>query len=179
MQCTNPAVHREPTRLLVASTLTRAPVLSMSRPGLSALAVLAFATPLVACFTYDQVAVGANTPTNLDVRVEIEPTTSSLITAAVGPRVSTLEGRTVTADDSSLTVSVRTITRTASSEENWNGDAVRIPRAAIARVERRRLDPIRTGLIVGGVVGAAILAGHAGTSAPTAVIKTGGSGNGT
>ena len=150
----------------------------MSRLRLSALATLALTTLLSACFTYDQVAVGANTPANADVRVAIEPSASNLIVAAVGPRVAMVEGHTVSADDSTLTVSVRTITRGAGSEENWNGDAVRIPRAAIARVERRRLDPLRTGLIAGGVVGAAILAGHSGTSVPTAVIGTGGTGNG-
>ena len=70
-----------------------------------------------------------------------------------------LEGRTVAADDSTLTVSVRTITRTLGTEENWNGDAVRVPRAAIARVERRHVDALRTGLIAGGLIGAAILIG--------------------
>ena len=77
------------------------------------------------------------------------------------------------ADDSTLTVSVRTITRTLGSEENWNGDAVRIPRAAIAQVQVRRFDALKTGAITGGIVGAAILAGRAGTSAPTTLIKGG------
>lgn len=148
----------------------------MSRLRLSAFAALALVTPLGACFTYNQVPLGPATATDIDVRVEINPNASNLIVSSVGPRVEQLEGRTVAADDTSLTMSVRTITRTAGSEENWNGDAVRIPREAIARVERRHLDPIKTGLIAAGVVGAAILAGHSGTSAPTTVIKTGGSG---
>ncbi len=147
----------------------------MSRLRSTTLAVLALASPLGACFSYNQVAVGSATPPNVDVRVAIDPASSNLIVSSVGPRVQELEGRTVAADDSTLTVAVRTITRTPGSEENWNGDAVRLPKAAIARVERRRLDPIRTGLIAGGVIGAAILAGHSGTSAPTTAIKNGGS----
>lgn len=149
----------------------------MPHPRFSALAAPVLAVLIGACFAYTQVPVDRETPPDVDVRVSIAPGGSNTIAAAVGPRAQELDGRTITADDSTLTLSVRTITRTLGTEENWNGDAVRIPRAAIARVERRRVDPLRTGLIAGGLVGAAILAGHAGTSAPTTAIKGGASGN--
>lgn len=136
---------------------------------------LAITVPLIGCYTYTVALPGAGTPTGAEVHIAIDPGATGLIAAALGPRVQTVDGRTVAADDSTLTVSVRTITRTLGSEENWNGDAVRIPRAALARVEVRHFDVLKTGIIAGGIVAAAVVAGHAGTSAPTTAIRTGGS----
>ena len=150
----------------------------MTYRHLPAAVVFVFASSTGACFTYVTDAPGVRSAPDTDVRVEIEPTASDRIATALGPRVQTLDGHTVVADDTTISISVRTITRQLGSEERWNGDVVRIPRSAIARVEHRRFDAVKSTLIAGALVGAAIVAGHGGTSVPTTVIKggTGGSG---
>lgn len=135
--------------------------------------LLALVAPCGACYSYVNDSPGASLAPDTDVRVDIDPLRADRIATALGPRVQTLDGHTVAADDTTLSVSVRTITRQLGNEERWNGDIVRIPREAIARVARRRFDAIKTTLIAGGIAGAAIVAAHGGTSAPTAVLKGG------
>lgn len=139
---------------------------TMTHPGRKLTRLLLFCAPLGACYSYAALPADDRSR-SADVRMDIEPAGAERVAALLGPRVQTLEGRLVASTDSTLTVAVEGITRSGGYEEHWNGDAVRVPRSAVARMQVRRFDAIKSALIAGGIVGGALAAGRAASGTST------------
>ena len=110
---------------------------------------------VTACHGYERYSPTA-VPTDAPVRVELTDRAALDLAAALGPRARLVHGRVAERGDSALTLRVSSITRRDGIEESWRGEPVRVPLAAVARFERERLSPTRTGLLAGGI--AAVLA---------------------
>lgn len=126
--------------------------------------LVACLTPLAGCFSYVPVgtALGAAGAT---VRVRLDPASTGVgspLASVIGPRAEVLEGRLVSQDNAEVTIAVETVTRLGGGEENWTRDPVRVPRPAVVALERRRLDPVRSALLAGVVVGGAVIVGQVG-----------------
>jgi hypothetical protein len=112
---------------------------------------------LSACHGY---AVGsvATVPADAPVRVELTDRATLDLATPLGPRARLVRGRVAERADSTLTLHVSSVTRHDGREESWRGEAVRMPLAAVARLEREQLSRARSGLLVGGVAAVVALA---------------------
>ncbi|HWL40001.1 MAG TPA: hypothetical protein VNO75_07165 [Gemmatimonadaceae bacterium] len=111
---------------------------------------------LCGCYTYRNTSVAdirVATPT----RVELTENGTTAIAAQVGPRGKTLEGVVTGKTDSSLVVGVRSLTRTDGLDELWKGEHIGVPSSFIARIQTRKFSALRTGLLVVGMAGGALL----------------------
>ena len=97
-------------------------------------------------------------PTNEPVRVQLTDRATADLAAALGPSAHLVRGRLTERGDSTLTLHVSSVTRYDGIEESWRGEPVRVPFAAVARLEREQLSRTRSGLLVGGVAAALALA---------------------
>ena len=110
---------------------------------------------LTACHGYESYSPTV-VPTDAPVRVELTDRAAVDLAAALGPRARLVHGRVAERGDSVVTLRVSSITRRDGIEESWRGEPVRVPLAGVARFERERLSPTRTGLFAAGI--AAVLA---------------------
>lgn len=129
----------------------------LARRATAALAIAALGVN-VGCYSYVAVPAAQET-TGRELRVTLAEGSAGELARYLGPRAASLEGKLVGRSDSALTVSVTTVTRTNGVEETWPGDAVVLPRSAIATTATRRPDKVRSILVAGGiVVGVALIA---------------------
>jgi hypothetical protein len=70
----------------------------------------------------------------------------------LGPGVSTVDGKLLYATDSALQLSVNTVAMRSGQEQYWKGEAVSLPRIAIAHVEQRKVSWLRTALVGGAAL---------------------------
>jgi len=112
---------------------------------------------LSACHGY-AASSPATVPTNAPVRVQLTDRATVDLAGALGPSVHLVRGRLTERGDSTLTLHVSSVTRYDGTEESWRGEPVRVPLAAVARLEREQLSRARSGLLVGGVAAALALA---------------------
>jgi hypothetical protein len=112
---------------------------------------------LAACHCYAATSVSA-LPADARVRVALTERASVDLASTLGPRTRHLRGRIVERADSALVLRVTAVQRDGANEESWRGEAVRLPLAAVAGVERDGLSRSRTGLFAGGLVAALALA---------------------
>lgn len=107
---------------------------------------------------YGYVPVGQSAPRNGElVRVELTDEGSVEIARLVGPGPQAIAGRVLAATDNELTLGVQAVEFRRREEQFWVGERLTVPRPLIARVERRRLSPIRTALTTVGTLLAATL----------------------
>ncbi|HEU4584702.1 MAG TPA: hypothetical protein VFR95_03085 [Gemmatimonadaceae bacterium] len=71
----------------------------------------------------------------------------------LGRNIGSVDGRLLQGTDSLLTLSVIQVSTRAGDEQFWKGEAVKLPRPAIASVEGRKLSFWRSGLIASALVG--------------------------
>lgn len=112
---------------------------------------LAAALTLTACYTYrplttPQPAAGTR------VSAQLTGTGSQELAAQVGPDVLHMEGKVLHADSSGLDLEVREIESFRGVRSDWNGEQVRLPRAAVAGIQERKLSPGGTGIMSGVIV---------------------------
>ena len=144
---------------------------------LAAAALLAM-SPLGGCRSYVRVADVAP-EAGRPVRVRLTDTGGATVASIVGPRAVALEGAFVAADDSTVTLDARAITRASGDEERWPGERVRVPRTAVAAVEEVRTSVRRSALLAGGVAaGLALVRTMIGAGEGGARLPGGGSGSG-
>jgi hypothetical protein len=116
-----------------------------------AYAVGATALWSVGCYTYTRVDSGTLTP-GQETRVRLTDQGSSSIAQYIGPYGSAIDGRVTQRDDSVLVVSVSNVIRQNGVEEPWRGEAVNVPRNAVASVELPRFSRSKSALAIGGLV---------------------------
>jgi hypothetical protein len=97
-------------------------------------------------------------PADAPVRVELTDRATVDLAAALGPRARLVRGRVAERADSTLVLRVASVMRSDGTEEDWRGETVRMPLAAVAHLERERLSGVRSGLLLGGVVAALAVA---------------------
>jgi hypothetical protein len=122
---------------------------------------LAAVLVLSACYQYVPSGTAA-APMGSEVRLVLSQAGASALVPILGRETIAVEGRVSSLTDNSYVVAVSgTLKRgpsldgvSAVSRTTWAGEAVTIPRAAVASVEQRSLEPRRTGFAV--VVGAAL-----------------------
>jgi hypothetical protein len=94
-----------------------------------------------------------------NVRVTLSERASLNQYGAIGSSVRQIEGAVRAADDSTLLISVRGVTRNMGFSEEWAGDLVSVPRRDIVGIEEKRISFPRTLATVGAFV-AGSLAAH-------------------
>jgi hypothetical protein len=118
--------------------------------------ILGAAVSLAACYTYRPVSTPAPEP-GTRVSAQLTGQGSQDLAGQIGPDVLHVEGEVVGADSSGLDLVVREIESYRGIRSDWQGEQVRLPRAAVAGIQERRLSPGGTGLM-GGVLAAGLYA---------------------
>ena len=130
---------------------------------------------MTGCYRYAPLVGGAS-PDGSEVRLSLGPNVSPELYRVLGEGTVGVDGHVSSSSESELTVEVSG-TRKADDPRtiSWTGEPVRIPRSAIANMQRRTLDKKKTFGIAGiaalGAAGIALLIDGAGS-------KSGGDGNG-
>lgn len=120
------------------------------------------AAAYVASGCYSEVPVAWQAaPQNREVEVTLDAAEAPSLAAMVGPRAGTLAGRVTARTDSTLSLTVTSITRTNGAEENWPGGEVVVPARAVERVTVRKLSGVRTVLVGVLLAGGGALIGSA------------------
>jgi Flp pilus assembly protein CpaB len=125
----------------------RGEVLRGYRIGVAAGAVLA----LVGCYTYRPVPT-AEPVSGTRISAQLTGTGSRDLAAQIGPDVLHVEGKVLHADSAGLDLEVREIESYRGIRSDWNGEQVRLPRAAVAGIQERKLSPGGTGIMSGAIV---------------------------
>ena len=120
-------------------------------------AVLLLPWALTACRSYAPIAVEA-APVDAPVRIALTDRGSADLADVLGPRTRVVHGRVAERADSTVVLHVSSVKREGIDEEQWRGEAVRVPLAAVARVERQSLSRQRSALLAGGVLAVLALA---------------------
>jgi hypothetical protein len=123
---------------------------------MNGLLALPLIVALSACYTYRPVATPEPLP---GARVSAQLTTegSRDLTGQIGPEVLHVEGNVLRTDSAGMDLEVREIESYRGIRSDWHGELVRLPRAAVAGVQERRLSVGGTTLM-GGVLAAGLYA---------------------
>ena len=111
---------------------------------------------LAACYTYRPLSTPAP-EAGARVSAQLTGQGSHDLAGQIGPDVLHVEGEVLEADSSGLDLVVREIESYRGIRSDWQGEQVRLPRAAVAGIQERKLSPGGTGLL-GGVVAAGLYA---------------------
>ena len=114
-------------------------------------AILSVALSLAACYTYRPLST-PEPAAGTRVSAQLTNSGSQELTAEIGPDVLHVEGTVLQADSSGLNLEVREIESYRGIRSDWNGEQVRLPRAAVAGIQERRLSPGGTGIMSGALV---------------------------
>lgn len=137
---------------------------------------LAFAS-LLLCGCY--VSVPVNTPSPaLGTKVEVTLTDdgSQSLARYLGRNVTGVDGRLVSANDSSLSLSVSQVSLSDGDDQFWKGEQVALPRNAIAAIRQKKLSVWRSSLLAGALLAAVATAGSI-SSSSTGGSRGGGTGS--
>jgi hypothetical protein len=113
--------------------------------------ILAGTLTLTACYTYRPLAT-TEPAAGTQVSAQLTGDGSRELAAQVGPDVLHMEGKVLHADSSGLQLEVREIESYRGIRSDWKGEQVRLPRAAVAGIQERKLSPGGTGIMSGVIV---------------------------
>ena len=135
---------------------------------------------LVCCGCSRYVELGNTAPVpGGDVRLTLSMRAYELAYGPIGSAVRQIEGKLLSADDSTIEIGVTGVTRTTGFDEAWSGEHVSVARSNITSIESKRLSVPRTlgtlgAVVAGSFVARGAIGGGEGTSSG---IKKPGGGN--
>lgn len=126
----------------------------------SVVIVIAATQAFTACYNYAPILA---TPSDVGTSVRLRLTDAGSLALAplIGTQIESMDGRLVSAADTSFVLGVTQTENRSGVETTWRGEQVTVPRAAIARVERRELSRGRSWALGAIVVGAVAILGRA------------------
>jgi hypothetical protein len=104
------------------------------------------------------------------LQVELSPEGTSRLAPIVGREAARLDGVLLKANDTALTLAVRSLVRRDGTDERWSGEQVRIPAIDVRIAKRESLSRVRTLAVAAlglGAVALAALAVQGGNSSTT------------
>jgi hypothetical protein len=113
------------------------------------------------CMGYVPISPGVAPPSGT-VRVSLTDAAHAETIGVLGSQVASVEGEVRAINDSSVTIAVSEVARTAADDERFFGGAVVIPSRYIRTFERKHVQVGRSLLIAGALVGVAIWVGSQG-----------------
>jgi len=139
---------------------------------LSCVAAVPVMLTAMACYEYQPSSVSA---IHRDERVHVvlSQDASASLASSIGPNATSLDGRVLSVDATSVRLAVTQIARAAGPEEFLKDEPIEVPRAGASVVTVRSFDRLRTFLAIGGLVAGAIAA-HSVTDSPGVVAIKGG-----
>jgi hypothetical protein len=120
--------------------------------------ILAFV--VAGCYSYQPLETP--TPTS-GTQVEAELTDAGSLQMAnqIGPGVISVRGEVVESDSQAVLLALRSVMGRNEQETFWNGEQVRIPTTAVARLQQRRFATGKTLVFGGALFGGLLLAAKA------------------
>ena len=119
---------------------------------------------LVVCGCYVSVPLATPSPEpGARLHVQLTDQGSTDLARYLGPNVVAVDGRLLQGTDSALSLSVSDVAMRSGDQQFWKGEAVTLPKTAIATVQRKKLSAWRSGLIASALVaGIAVIGGVTG-----------------
>lgn len=125
-----------------------------------ALSLIVILPLTVACYRYGGIEVPAP-DSGTQVSAELTGAGSAELANQLGPNVTTVRGQVLESMGDTLLLALSAVTGRNQQETFWKGEQVRIPLAAVARVQQRRFSLGRSLLLGGAALGAMVVAGKA------------------
>lgn len=122
-----------------------------------ALVLVASLFNLVACTEYTPVQNGVDATVGKEVRVRLTDQGTVDVAPRIGLRAQSVEGILQAITDSSLSLSVRKVSREGGIEDTYAGEQLSMARRDFETVETSRTSVARSLLLTGGLVAAALL----------------------
>lgn len=122
-----------------------------------AVVTLALLANLVACAEYVPVRGSIDVMATPQVRVTLTDQGATDVASRIGQRARRLEGVLLAMTDSSLTLSVRKVSREGGIEDSYAGEQLTLATPDFDAVEQGRTSVRRSLLLAGGVVAGALL----------------------
>lgn len=91
-----------------------------------------------------------------DVRLHLNDAGSVSLAPFLGFRVELVDGALIAVEDTAYVLAVTSTTNRIGNETSWSRERVGIPRTAVARLERKRLDRGRSWIAAGVTTAAAV-----------------------
>ena len=129
----------------------------LSARRVTASLVLVCFTNLVACTVYTPVRGAVDANSQPDVRITLTDQGEVDVGPRIGLRARQLEGTLQTMTDSSLTLSVRKVTREGGIEDSYVGEQISLSRRDVDAVEAGKTSAARSALLAAAIVVSAFL----------------------
>jgi hypothetical protein len=111
-----------------------------------------------ACYDYHPITqTGASSGT--EVRISLTDQGSINLAPLIGPQITKVDGTLTSVADTMLVVQVSSVINRVGFSSSWNGEQLRVPKAAVSSLERRSLNRKKSWLVGGGSLAAVALAG--------------------
>jgi hypothetical protein len=120
-------------------------------------AILLATFALNGCFAYVPQAGLDAPPQGTEVRVLLSRPLDVPVTSVTVRDVVQLQGEVVGADNQSLRLSAYQLRTAVGFGALANGETVQLPLGQLSGIQRRRMDPLRSALLAGGVLGAGLM----------------------
>jgi hypothetical protein len=120
--------------------------------------LITFAFSATGCATYTPIAQ-RETPTAGEIRLLLTDRGSVELAAQVGPQVVALEGRVREMTDSTLRLSLSSVTTRTGDPTAWVGEPVTVPIAYVSSVQKREPSRSRSFLLAGAIATAVLVIG--------------------
>jgi len=132
---------------------------------------------LSGCYVYVPV-LPVEPPAGTRVVAELTRYGTDTLAPYVGPGVTTLHGAVVRAEDTTVVLSLTSVTDQSGREQAWKGEQVRVPRAAVQNLLERRFSLGRSLLLGATFLGASVAAWEAFSGATSGGSLPSGGGSG-
>ena len=142
--------------------------------------VLFFAVPVItgtACYQYSTTPISAVRPDET-VHVVLSPEASASLVSSIGPNATTIDGKILGVNGTTLRLAVTQVARSSGPEEFLMNEPLDVQANGASMITVRSLDRVRTILAVGGILAGAFAA-RALTDQPGIVTIKGGPSTGT
>ena len=107
------------------------------------------------CYTY-RGASGTTPPVGAAVAVDINDRGRVALADSLGPSPERVEGRLVSADDSTVVVAVASVKPRDGERTSWTGERITLNRSSFGDMLERRLSVARSVALAGAVVGGVV-----------------------
>jgi len=111
------------------------------------------------CYQYQSGSIATIRPSEI-VHVALSPEASVSLASTIGPNATTIDGRVLSVNQTTLRLAVTQIARAVGPEEFLQNEPIEIPARGALEITVRSVDRMRSALAFGGLL-AGVLAGRA------------------
>jgi len=107
---------------------------------------------LCGCYVTTPVPTAPAPATGTKLHVELTDAGAASLAQYIGPNVYYVDGRLLGESDTTMSLSVSSLTFRSGEDQYWKGENVSLPQSAIATIQVKKVSWWRSGLLAGGIL---------------------------